>query len=207
MKKIPYKNIIFDLGNVLVRLNSEGCMNAFAQLGLAPYLDPRQHSEGTELMHKLGLGLISTEEFCEDVRRLSGLEISDNQIIDAANVMLVDIPSYKLDLLLRLRSQGKHVFLLSNTIDIHWDYCVKELFPYNGHSVDDYFDHIFLSQRMHLEKPDHRIFEEVERQTGIAAKETLYIDDLEANCNAAKNSVGWNVFQNRNFDDWLSLFS
>lgn len=206
MDGLSYKNIIFDLGNVLVRLNSDGCMKAFAALGLAPYLDLSQHSEGPELMHKLGLGLISTKEFCDGVRTLSGLPITDREIIDTANVMLGEIPTRKMDVLLSLRAKGKRVFLLSNTIDIHWDYCVEHLFPYDGHSVDDYFEQVFLSQRMHLDKPDQRIFKEVVRQTGIIPADTLFIDDLPANCKAAQESVGWHVFQNKNFDDWLELF-
>lgn len=201
-----YNNIIFDLGNVLVRLNSEGCMAAFAKLGLSEYLDPERHPEGAELMHKLGLGLITTEEFCREIRRISGLDITDKQIIDAANVMLVEIPRRKLDVLLRLRAEGKHVFLLSNTIDIHWDYCVEHLFPYNGHAVGDYFDEVFLSQRMHLDKPNPEIFKEVARLTGVNPADTLFIDDLAANCEAAAKSVGWHVYQNKNFDDWLRLF-
>lgn len=206
MDGLSYKNIIFDLGNVIVRLNSDGCMKAFAQLGLAKYLDPRQHSEGFELMNKLGLGEITTDDFCNGVRNLSGLHITDQQIVDAANVMLAEIPLNRLELLISLRGQGKHVFQLSNTIDIHWDYCVENLFPYKGHNVNDYFEDVFLSQRMHLQKPDHRIFEEVVRQTGIAPDETLFIDDLQANCNAAREAVGWHVYQNKNFDDWLELF-
>lgn len=198
-----YKNIIFDLGNVLVRLNSDGCMAAFAKLGLSEYLDPRKHSEGADLMHKLGLGLITTEEFCNEIRRISGLIITDEQIKDAANVMLVEIPHKKLDVLLQLRAEGKHVFLLSNTIDIHWDYCVEHLFPYNGHTVNDYFERIFLSQRMHLDKPNPKIFKEVVKQTGIKSDDTLFIDDLAANCDAAAKSVGWHVYQNTSFDDWL----
>lgn len=205
MKLTDYKNIIFDLGNVIVRLNSEGCMKAFADLGLAPYLDPTKHTEGQVLMHKLGLGLISTGEFCNEVRRLSGLAITDGQIVDAANVMLAEIPHDRLDILLKLRAEGKHVFLLSNTIDMHWDYCVERLFLYDGHTVNDYFERVYLSQRMHLEKPDHRIFEEVVRATGIQPEETLFIDDLPANCDAARQSVGWNVFQNTSFDSWLTL--
>lgn len=199
-----YSNIIFDLGNVIVRLNSDGCMKAFAQLGLAPYLNPTQHPEGTALMNKLGLGLISTDEFCDGVRQLSGLAITNQQIIDAANVMLADIPHRKLDVLLSLRAQGKHVFLLSNTIDIHWEYCVERLFPYGGHTVDDYFEQVFLSQRMHLAKPDPKIFKKVVNATGISPDDTIYIDDLPENCEAARKSVGWTVFQNKNFDDWLS---
>lgn len=206
MKETEFENIVFDLGNVLVRLNSDGCMKAFADLGLAAYLNPSQHTEGQKLMQQLGLGLVSTEDFCEGVRKLSGLNITNRQIMDAANVMLAELPHSKLDILLSLREQGKHVFLLSNTIDIHWDYCVDNLFPYNGHTIDDYFDRIFLSQRMHLAKPDPRIFQEVAKQTNVNPDKTLFIDDLEVNCTAAKQSVGWHAFQNKGFDDWITLF-
>lgn len=200
------KNIVFDLGNVLVQLDCQACINAFAELGLAPYLDAKQHPEGHVLMHKLGLGLISTDEFCNVVREMSGLNVTNKQIEDATNKMLVEIPDVKKETLLQLKAQGKRSFLLSNTIDMHWDYCVKYLFPYKGYTVDDYFEQVFLSQRMHLDKPNPEIFKEVVRQTGIKADDTLFIDDLEANCNAASRTVGWHVYQNKNFDDWLQLF-
>lgn len=201
-----YSNIIFDLGDVLVRLDSDGCMKAFKNLGLGEYLDAAKHPEGHELMHNLGLGLISTSQFCDSIRSLSGLPVTDRQIVDAANAMLVEIPDRKKEILLRLRKEGKKVFLLSNTIDIHWDYCVANLFPYAGHGVDDYFDRLFLSQRMHLEKPDPEIYKEVVRQTGIDPADTLYIDDLPDNCASARQTVGWTVFRNEHFDDWLQLF-
>lgn len=200
-----FKNIVFDLGNVLARLDSQACINAFSELGLAEYLDAKQHPEGHVLMHKLGLGLISTEDFCGDVRRMSGLNVTDKQIEDATNKMLVEIPDVKKEKLLQLKAQGKRLFLLSNTIDMHWDYCVKYLFPYKGYNVDDYFEQVFLSQRMHLDKPNPEIFKEVVRQTGINSDDTLFIDDLEANCEAARKSVGWHIYQNKNFDDWLQL--
>ena len=58
---------------------------------------------------------------------------------------------------------------------------------------------------MHMEKPDPKIFKEVVRQTGIGPDDTLFIDDLEANCIAAGQSVGWHVYQNKNFDDWMQM--
>lgn len=200
-----YKNIIFDLGNVLVRLDSDGCMKAFADLGLGRFLSSEAHPEGHELMHSLCLGLISTEEFCDKTRTLSGLPLSDALIKDAANKMLVDIPDRKKEILLQLRRRGKKVYLLSNTLDIHWDYCVGKLFPYKGYGVDDYFDMVFLSQRLHMEKPSPEIYREVVSRTGVKAEETLFIDDLEENCVSAQRSVGWDVFQNKAFDDWLKL--
>ena len=73
-----------------------------------------------------------------------------------------------------------------------------------NHGIEDYFEHCFLSQRMHLAKPDAHIYEEVIRQANIHPDETLFIDDLKENCEAAEK-LGIHTFQNVKFDDWLAL--
>lgn len=201
---MQYKNIIFDLGNVLVKLDSPGCMNAFKALGMEKLTDFVAYPEARKLMGELGIGLISTEQFCDAARDLTQTTVSNHQIIEAANKMLVVIPDEKKRRLLELKSKGYRLFLLSNTIDIHWDYCVEKLFPYQGHNVDDYFEKVFLSQRLHLSKPDARIYEEVIRQAEIVPEESLFIDDLKENCVAAEK-LGIRTFQNVEFDDWLGL--
>ena len=178
---MQYKNIIFDLGNVLVKLNPEGCIGAFKAIGMGELVDSNPQSEGMKLMSKLGVGMITTEEFCEAARKLTGTDVTNEEIIDAANKMLVEIPDYKKERLLLLKKAGYRLFLLSNTIDVHWDYCVEHLFPYQNYGVEDYFEHCFLSQRMHLAKPNARIYEEVIRQANIHPDETLFIDDLKEN--------------------------
>ena len=201
---MQYKNIIFDLGNVLVKLNPEGCIGAFKAIGMGELVDSNPQSEGMKLMSKLGVGMITTEEFCEAARKLTGTDVKNEDIIAAANKMLVEIPDEKKERLLQLKKAGYRLFLLSNTIDIHWDYCVELLFPYQNHGVEDYFEQCFLSQRMHLAKPNARIYEEVIRQANIHPDETLFIDDLKENCEAAEK-LGIHTFQNVKFDDWLAL--
>ena len=201
---MQYKNIIFDLGNVLVKLNPDGCIGAFKAIGMGELVDSNPQSEGMKLMSKLGVGMITTEEFCEAARKLTGTDVTNEEIINAANKMLVEIPDEKKERLLQLKKAGYRLFLLSNTIDVHWGYCVEHLFPYQNHGVEDYFEHCFLSQRMHLAKPDARIYEEVIRQANINPDETLFIDDLKENCEAAEK-LGIHTFQNVKFDDWLAL--
>ena len=201
---MQYKNIIFDLGNVLVKLNPEGCIGAFKAIGMGELVDSNPQSEGMKLMSKLGVGMITTEEFCEAARKLTGTDVTNEEIINAANKMLVEIPDEKKERLLQLKKAGYRLFLLSNTIDVHWGYCVEHLFPYQNHGVEDYFEHCFLSQRMHLAKPDARIYEVVIRQANIHPDETLFIDDLKENCEAAEK-LGIHTFQNVKFDDWLAL--
>ena len=201
---MQYKNIIFDLGNVLVKLNPEGCIGAFKAIGMGELVDSNPQSEGMKLMSKLGVGMITTEEFCEAARKLTGTDVTNGEIIDAANKMLVEIPDEKKERLLQLKKAGYRLFLLSNTIDVHWDYCVEHLFPYQSYGVEDYFEQCFLSQKMHLAKPDARIYEEVIRLANIHPDETLFIDDLKENCEAAEK-LGIHTFQNVKFDDWLAL--
>ena len=201
---MQYKNIIFDLGNVLVKLNPEGCIGAFKAIGMGELVDSNPQSEGMKLMSKLGVGMITTEAFCDAARKLTGVDVTNEDIIDAANKMLVVIPDEKKERLLQLKKAGYRLFLLSNTIDVHWDYCVEHLFPYQKYGVEDYFEYCFLSQRMHLAKPDARIYEEVIRQANIHPDETLFIDDLKENCEAAEK-LGIHTFQNVKFDDWLAL--
>ena len=201
---MQYKNIIFDLGNVLVKLNPEGCIGAFKAIGMGELVEQNPQSEGMKLMSKLGVGMITTEAFCDAARGVTGADVTNEEIIAAANKMLVVIPDEKKERLLQLKKAGYRLFLLSNTIDIHWDYCVEKLFPYQGHNVEDYFEKVFLSQRLHLSKPDARIYEEVIRQAAIVPEESLFIDDLQENCVAAEN-LGIHTFQNVEFDDWLDL--
>ena len=201
---MQYKNIIFDLGNVLVKLNPEGCIGAFKAIGMGELVDLNPQSEGMKLMSKLGVGMMTTEAFCDAARKLTGADVTNEDIIAAANKMLVEIPDEKKERLLQLKKAGYRLFLLSNTIDVHWDYCVEHLFPYQSYGVEDYFEQCFLSQKMHLAKPDARIYEEVIRQANIHPDETLFIDDLKENCEAAEK-LGIHTFQNVKFDDWLAL--
>ena len=72
---MQYKNIIFDLGNVLVRLNPEGCIGAFKAIEMGKLANPNPQSEGMKLMSKLGVGMITTEAFCDAARELTGADV------------------------------------------------------------------------------------------------------------------------------------
>ncbi len=53
-------------------------------------------SEGMMLMSKLGVGMITTEAFCDAaLRKLTGTDVTNVDIIDAADKMLVEIPDEK----------------------------------------------------------------------------------------------------------------
>lgn len=201
-----YKNIIFDLGNVLVKLDEDATMQAFENLGMGRYKHLRENPEALKLFQAMGIGMISNQDFFNAFRSIVNPNATDKQITDATNAMLITIPDVKKQKLMDLRKAGYRTFLLSNTIDLHWKYCKDELFPMDSFTVDDYFEHTFTSQKMHMKKPDDEIFQTVIEETGIKPNETIFIDDLEVNCNAAERN-GIHAFQNKEFDDWMKLFS
>lgn len=200
-----YKNIIFDLGNVLVKLDEAATMRAFEALGWPKKEHIREYAEGQRLFQAMGVGQMSNKQFFDAFRATTHSNVTDRQITDATNAMLLYIPEEKKRKLLQLRVKGHRVFLLSNTIDLHWQYCKNNLFPMDQYGVDDYFEKTFLSQEMHMKKPDDEIFQQVVKDAAMDPGATLFIDDLEVNCEAAERN-GIRTFQNKNFDDWMQLF-
>lgn len=195
------KNIIFDLGGVLVGLDPKRCIEAFRKVGCGVLANYVEEHRTEDLFLDTELGRISQEEFCNEVRRLSLTDTEDKDIVWAWNQLLTDIPVSKLRLLQRLRADGYRVFLLSNTNIMHWSYCRDHLFTVDGHCADDYLEHIFLSYEMHLAKPDTTIFSQALAEAGIRADETLFIDDREENCEAAQ-AVGIKAMRETTGVDW-----
>lgn len=198
------KNIIFDLGGVIVNLDRNRCMHNFYQLGfhnIEELIDPFEQ-EG--IFMQLEKGAISTEEFRDKIREHTNTSLSNTQIDAAWNSFLVDFPTYKLDKLLELRSKYK-LYLLSNTNEIHWQWCLSNGFSYKGYTVKDYFEKTFLSFEMHKTKPGTAIFQEVLNETDIIPDETFFIDDSPANCETAE-ILGISTYTPTPGEDWRHLF-
>lgn len=204
MKDKGITNLIFDFGGVLIDLDRQRCIDNFKQLGLndADRLLGMFHQQGVFMQQEKGL--ITSAEFRDSIREKIGKEVTDQQIDAVWNSFLLDIPSYKLDLLLRLREKYV-VYLLSNTNEIHWRWSCENVFPYRGFRAEDYFEKIYLSYEMKMMKPDAEIFEAVLSDAGIAAEQTLFIDDSEANCESAR-TLGISTYTAKAGEDWGHLF-
>lgn len=179
------KNIIFDLGGVILGLDKERCVAAFRRIGADGIAHFVEEHRVESLFLDLEMGNISQEEFCRRVRELTGKDISDEEIVWAWNELLTGIPELKKERLLQLRDRYR-LFLLSNTNMIHWKKCVDDFFPYKDWRTNDYFEQTFLSYEMHMIKPSEEIFRHVLAEADIEPGETLFIDDSADNCRAAR---------------------
>ena len=198
------KNIVFDLGGVLVDLDFKAAINGLQKAGFANVKEQLQTLHQGGIFQKFELGEMSADEFRTAIRENSTVELTDEEVDNLWNAMLLEIPREKLELILDLR--GKYmVYLLSNTNSIHWDYVCKNAFNYRGFRVNDYFEETFLSYEMHLVKPDKAIFEKVLQDANLLPEETLFIDDSEANCKAAEE-VGIHAHHYHIGDDLSKVF-
>ena len=170
------RNLMFDLGGVIIDLDRQRCVDALVALGdfHADELLGLSMQKG-EFM-KLEEGKISATDFYNEMRRRIGRPVSDNEITDAINELLIGIPVERLRLLRELKQHFK-VMLLSNTNSIMFDTKIADCFAQEGLSVSHYFDDIFLSYRLKACKPHAEIFEKVIVQAQIIPEETLFFDD------------------------------
>ena len=198
------KNIVFDLGGVLVDLDFKAAINGLQQAGFANVKEQLMAFDQGGIFQKFELGEMTADEFRTAIRENSTVTLTDEEIDALWNAMLLEIPREKLELILDLR--GKYmVYLLSNTNAIHWDYVCKNAFNYRGFRVNDYFEETFLSYEMHLAKPNKAIFEKVLHDANLLPEETLFIDDSEANCKAAEE-VGIHAHHYHIGDDLSKIF-
>ncbi len=193
------KNIIFDWGGVLIHLDKKRCTKAFARLGVEVSDElTNPYGQRADLMD-FEKGLMTVPEFHDTVRRVYGAHLTDGQIDEAWSALLLDIPEYKLDVLLELKKSYR-LFLLSNTNAVHWEEGRKR-FDYRGHRAEDFFERIFLSHEIHELKPTPEAFLKVAQLAGIEPTETLFVDDLEVSCKAAE-ALGFKTYCPVPNTDW-----
>ncbi len=200
------KNIIFDMGGVLVPLNPARCIKAFLALGAIKTAAYVRDFRTEDLFLDIEEGRMTTAGFCEEVRRKNSISAADGEIEAAWNTLLEPSSDECREGLLHLKSLGYRLFLLSNTCDIHWRHASRNLIPSPGKTIGDYFERCFLSFELHCRKPSPAIYAAVLRSAGIVPAETLFIDDNDANLSAAA-AFGIRTFHEREGQRWNNALS
>ncbi|TNE62136.1 MAG: HAD family phosphatase [Bacteroidetes bacterium] len=181
------QNIIFDFGNVLFDLNFSAVDRSLRQL-LGDRLETAQEKlRASGVFHLYETGGLSTEEFVDVLRLATDLPLTAGQVVEAWNTIFDGMPRERFDILLRLR-QRYQVFLLSNINELHADWI--DAYMVREHGLRDfqsrYFDAVYYSHLIRLRKPDREIYEYVLADAEIRPEESVFIDDLEENVQAAR---------------------
>jgi FMN phosphatase YigB (HAD superfamily) len=197
------KNIIFDLGGVILNIDYQLTSNAFFNAGFQGFDSFYAQSKQSSLFDSFETGEISSVEFCSDIRRISGL--SNEKIMECWNAMLLDLPRYRIDFL-RSLSDKYRIFLLSNTNEIHLNSLRESIFEkYGSDILSDIFEVVYYSHELGLRKPNSSCFNAVLEANGLLAHETLFIDDSIQHVNGAAN-IGVRSVLLKSDQDVTSLF-
>lgn len=201
------KNLLFDLGGVIMDLDRMECVRAFEKLGMkdvGEFLG--EYGQKGDFL-ALERGEISAGEFRARVRPRLNRPVSDAELDEAFNRFLVGIPVGRLRELRELR-QKYGIYLLSNTNPIMFNSFIAEQFRQEGLEMKDYFDGMVTSFEAKCYKPEKAIFDYTAAHCGIRPEETLFFDDSQANVDAAI-AAGWqavHVAPGREFADILAEY-
>jgi putative hydrolase of the HAD superfamily len=171
------RNIIFDLGGVIINLDMQATAKAFRALGMADFDRHFTQAKQSGLFDEFDRGKISPQEFRNGLKPFLPAGTSDEAIDKAWNAMLLDVPEYRLEALLKLKGKYR-TFLLSNTNEIHvgaFSAALRQAYGFADFS--GFFERWYYSCRMGKRKPDEEIFRQVLLENGLDANETLFIDD------------------------------
>jgi putative hydrolase of the HAD superfamily len=199
------RNIIFDIGNVLVDIDYNVTIAEFQKLAKVDFAEIVSYSKQERIFDRFEKGEISVNEFFAGLRKYLKDDVSDAQITDAWNSILIHYPKAKFDLLEKLKAHY-NVFALSNINQIHADSLdVVAQNQLGKNSFRDFFHHAYYSHEMGFRKPETEIYQLVLNEQKLIPAETLFIDDKAENTDAAA-SLGIQTHHLTSPDKLFELF-
>lgn len=199
------KNVVFDLGGVIIHLNRDRSVRRFEKIGVSDAEELIDPYEQKGIFLELENGKINLAEFNDKIREHAGKDIADEDIRQAWLGFIVEVPEEKLDYIAELR-KDYNMYLLSNTNPAVQSWAQSSAFSKAGKPLNDYFDKMYLSYEMGVTKPDPSIFEQMVADSGMNPAETLFVDDGEANIVVAQR-MGFHTYMPKNAEDWRNAIT
>ena len=151
-----YKNIILDLGGVILNVDYNRLVESFASYGVKDFDKIYTQKNQVDIIDRFEEGKCSIEEFRDGIRELVKMDLSDSQIDNAWYSMILDLPKERIQLLGILKLK------------------------YN------LFSKAYLSNEIKRRKPHSESFSWVCNDAGILPEETLFIEDTLHHIEGAK---------------------
>ena len=170
------KAIFFDMGGVLVELNSEAEMRNF--LGDMPREEIWRRWLHSPAVREHESGRMSAEEFGTVIVRELGIDATPEAFMQSLDRWIAG-PFPGAHQLLEQLSPRYRIALLTNTSAFHWQRIEATGIPQACH-------HVVASFQVGMFKPDKPYFEHALALAGVSANEVLFFDDNEINCEGAR---------------------
>jgi glucose-1-phosphatase len=179
------KNIIFDLGGVLLNIDFDKTKKAFEKLGIQHFDSLYTKETANPVFELLETGHLSDTDFYAALQQYCSPGTSFLQIQQAWNDILVGFRKESVAHLSVLKEKY-NLYLLSNTNHIHHAEFTKMFTrEIDGQPFDSLFTTAYYSHTLQKRKPYPETYLYVLANAGLMAEETLFIDDAVANIEGA----------------------
>jgi len=182
------ENIIFDFGGVILDIDPMLTVKALEKLGFHDIERLKTREFYEKVIYKFEKGIDTPAVFHDKLRTFLQMDLSDEQLDDAWNALLYDIPEDRIHLIEEVKKRYP-VYLLSNSNEIHYDLYVRDLqLRFGYREFDELFDKAYFSFDLHLAKPNEEIYEFVINRHQLNPSKTLFIDDRPENIEGARKT-------------------
>ncbi len=166
------KNIIFDLGGVILNIDYQLTVEAFKKLGIDDFEEIFSQYKQSTLSDDFETGRITELEFYEGIKTISGKDFTFEEYKNAWNALLLDLPKERINILKKL-SKKYRLFLFSNTNETHY----KEFVTKVESDFNTIFEKTYYSHQFGKRKPDPDSFLSILKENNLIIEETLFVDD------------------------------
>ncbi len=177
--------VVFDLGKVLVDFDYSVAARKIAARSKMALVEVAAFIAHSPLFVRFETGQLTNEQFFASVCAETGFRGTLEEFSDFFSDIFVPIPPM-VQLQAAMRQRGLPTYIFSNTNDLAVSH-IRRSFPFFSQ-----FDGYILSYQHGAMKPDARLYEVVERQSGRRGPQLLYLDDRPENV-AAGAARGWQV--------------
>ena len=189
---ITIKLILFDIGNVLVKLTGASIIQNNSREALTKRYVWETWTSIKEVQD-FETGKLDPASFSRQIISFYDLKINSSEFIklfrSAAETKFEGVDSF-----LRQLSENFELACLTNTNPIQWPK-IKDEFGLGKH-----FNKRYVSYEIGLMKPDKNIYKYVLEDTGLLSHEILFVDDNYENIDSATN-LGFQCCHVDNFQD------
>jgi glucose-1-phosphatase len=187
------KNIIFDLGGVLLNLDIGRTDAAFAALVGSREVFRKLYTRLIEerFLEDFETNAVDAETFTKKMQQINPHSVTTTQVHTAWSAMLLDFPPQRLQLLQQLRQAGYQLYLLSNINTIHLRDVYEIIKNTHGLSAEDFdalFDKTYYSHLIGRRKPNTETYQYVIEHAELRPEETIFFDDNPQNILGAQQA-------------------
>ena len=194
------KNLVFDLGNVLIEWNSEKILTFFEPEKERRQLLRRAIFE-SGVWHQTDKGELSLKEACDEVL----VQLDDSYHPAVQNIFynwyeIVEVYSGLQEQILLWAEQGYRIYILSTTCEIFYRIEKAGLLP-----IYPLLSGYILSSEVGVVKPEPEIYQKLLKKYGIEPTESVFIDDIQANLDTAAELGFETILAERESDNILAM--